>query len=337
MATSWVAFHLTERCALSCVHCLRDPARPPAELPIALVERVLDQAVALHAIQHTGFTGGEPLLHPQLEAAIDAAVRRGLGWHLVTSGRGIERLLELLGAEPRRRAALTLVDLSLDGADPAVHEQVRGEGSWRAAMGAALALRAREIPFQVQMTVHAANVHQVEALAIEAAKLGAARVSIGMAMPTGTPADHDLWLAAPRWVEVRDRIERLATLLTIPVVATEGFPRRHPFHVCEPWRTDVLHVDPRGRLTLCCMLAGTPGGEEDVVADLSSTSLLDAHRRLLDRVHELQRERLDAVAGGLGTWDALQCNWCERRHGRPHWVEDGSAGPRARRSGGGGA
>lgn len=334
MATSWIAFHLTERCALACIHCLRDPGRPPAELPIALVERVLDEAVALHAVAHVGFTGGEPLLHPAFDAAIDAAVRRALGWHVVTSGRGIERLLELLRADPRRRAALTLVDLSLDGADEAVHDRIRGAGSWRAALGAALALRAREIPFQVQMTVHAGNAHQLEALAMEAAKLGAARVAVGPAMPTGTAADRELWLPAPRWAEVRDRIERLAAVLRIPVTATEGFPRGHPFHVCEPWRTDVLHVDPRGRLTVCCMLSGTPGGDEGVVADLSTTPLADAHRLLLDRVHALQRARLDAAACGLEPWDALPCNWCLRRHGRPHWVEAGSAGPRARRDGG---
>jgi MoaA/NifB/PqqE/SkfB family radical SAM enzyme len=332
MATSWIAFHLTERCALTCVHCLRDPGRPPAELSAALVERVIEEAVALHAIDHVGFTGGEPLLHPELEAAVDAAVRRGLRWHLVTSGRGIERLLGLLADDPRRRAALTLVDLSLDGADEAVHDAIRGAGAWRAAMAAALALRAREIPFLVQMTVHALNVHQVEALVLEAAKLGAARVSVGMAMPTGTPADQDLRLPAARWAEVRDLVERLAGILAVPVGATEGFPRRQPLHACEPWRTDVLHVDPRGRLTLCCLLAGAPGGDEDVVADLATTPLLEAHRRLLDRVHQLRRERLETIAGGLGPWEALQCNWCLRRHGRPHWIEGGSAGPRARRA-----
>jgi hypothetical protein len=68
-----------------------------------------------------------------------------------------------------------------------------------------------------------------------------------------------------------------------------------------------------------------------VVADLAATTLLDAHRRLLARVHLLQRERLEAVAARVGAWDALQCNWCARRHGRPHWVEGGSGGPRARR------
>jgi MoaA/NifB/PqqE/SkfB family radical SAM enzyme len=333
MATSWIAFHVTERCALRCRHCLRDPPRPPADLPVSTVERVLDQAIALHGVEHVGFTGGEPLLHPELGSAIDAAVRRGLGWHVVTSGRDVERLLALLAGDARRRAALTVVDLSLDGADAAVHDRVRGEGSYRAVLAAALALRAREIPFHVQMTVHAENAHQVEALAIEAAKLGAARVSIGMALPSGTPADRELWLSAAAWGEVRARVERLAEILAVPVGATEGFARRQAFHVCAPWRSETLHVDPRGRLTVCCMLAGTPGGDEDVIADLATTPLAAAHRLLLAHVQRLERERLEAVSGGVGPWDAFPCNWCARRHGRPHWVEGGSAGPTARRAG----
>ncbi|BDG05662.1 radical SAM protein [Anaeromyxobacter oryzae] len=335
MPTAWVAFHVTERCSLQCLHCLRDPGRPPADLPAALVERVLDEAVALHRVEHASFTGGEPLLHPDLAAVVDAAVRRGLGWHLVTSGRELDRLLALLEGDPRRRAALTAVDLSLDGATAAVHDRIRGDGSHRAVLAAALALRAREVRFNVQMTVHAGNAAEVEALALEAATLGAASVSFNLAMPTGTPADVELWQSREGWAAVRDRVERLAEVLAIPVRAPEGFQRPQPFHVCAPWRSEVLHVDPHGRLTLCCQLAGAPGGDEDVVADLASTPLREAHRLLLERVHRLERERLDTCAAGARGWDALQCNWCARVHGRPHWVDGGSAGPRAQGAGGG--
>jgi MoaA/NifB/PqqE/SkfB family radical SAM enzyme len=335
MPTSWLALHLTERCGLRCRHCLRDPGRRPADLAAGLAARVMGEAVALHGIECVGFTGGEPLLYPDLEAVLDAAVGLGLRWHVVTSGASIDRLLAALAADARRRAALRLVVLSLDGADAAVHDRVRGEGSYRDVMAAALALRARELPFQLQMTVHAGNAHQVDALAVEAAKLGAERVSFGMAMASGAASDPALWLPLEEWASLRDRVGRLAEILAIPVIATEGFPRRQRFHVCEPWRSDVLHVDPRGRLTVCCQLSGAPGGDEDVVADLASTSLQEAHALLLERVHELQRRRLEAASRtDLGPWEAVQCNWCAQRHGRPYWVEGGSAGPRARRDGG---
>jgi MoaA/NifB/PqqE/SkfB family radical SAM enzyme len=327
-----VVFHVTERCARSCRHCLREPARLPADLPAALVDRVIGEAVALHGIDHVGFTGGEPLLHPAFGDLVDAAVRRGLGWHVVTSGREHRALLALLDADPRRREALTAVDLSLDGADEAVHDAVRGAGSYREVLATALELRARQVPFSMQMTVHAENAHQVEALAMQAAQLGAAGISFGMTVATGTDADRALSMPLAAWRAVRDRVERLVGILSVPVRIAEGFPRLQPFHACEPWRSEILHVDPRGRLTLCCQLSGAPGGDEDVIADLATTPLLDAHRALLDRIHRLERERLEAVAGGAGPWELLQCNWCARRHGRPHWIEGGSAGPRSRRA-----
>jgi MoaA/NifB/PqqE/SkfB family radical SAM enzyme len=334
MPAAWIAFHLTERCALACRHCLRDPGSPPADLPVALVDRVIAEAVALHRVDHVSFTGGEPLLHPELAGAVNAAVRRGLGWHLVTSGRELERLVSLVDADPRRREALTAVDLSLDGATAAVHDRIRGEGSHRAALAAALALRARGIPFNVQMTVHAGNAGEVEALALEAATLGATTIAFSPMMATGTATDADLRLPPEDLTAVRDRVERLAAVLAIPVRATEGFPRAQPFHVCAPWRSEILHVDPRGRLTLCCQLAGAPGGDADVVADLATTSLVDAHRLLLAHVHRLERARLDLCAAGIAGADVAQCSWCARVHGRPSWTDRGSAGPRARRADG---
>ena len=67
-------------------------------------------------------------------------------------------------------------------------------------------------------------------------------------------------------------------------------------------------------------LSGTGPGEEDVLADLATVPLAEAHARLLDRAHALQRERLAlAAAGRIEGWDLSTCNWCARRHGKPAW------------------
>ncbi len=327
--SQWIAFHVTERCGLSCLHCLREPGRHPVDVPLAVVEKVLGEAVALHGIRHVGFTGGDPLLWPHLEAAVDAAVARGCTWHLVSSGRGFGRLVDLLEAAPERRAALRVVDLSLDGATEATHDAVRGEGSWRDVMAAAAACGARGWPFALQMTLHARNQAELEPLGLLAAELGAKTVSFAMMNATGRPEDRDLYLPPQAWDRIRDRIERLATLLKIEVSAAEGFRRGDRFHVCEPFRSEVLHVTPTGHLNLCCNLSGVPGGTGDVVADLATTPLAEAHRRLLALVHGLERERLDAIAAAPAApeWDDFPCNRCLARFGKPHWVEGGSAGP----------
>lgn len=334
MAISRVVFHLTDRCQLDCLHCLRDPDRRPLDLPLTVVEKVLDEAIALHRVSHVGLTGGEPLLHPEIEGVIEAIARRGLTWHLVTNGARVHRLLTLLETHPPWRDSLSIVDLSLDGARAQTHDAIRGRGNHREVMAAALACKARGIPFAIQMTVHASNVDEIEELALSAAHLGAVRVSVAMMQATGTAEDARMHLPAAAWNAVKDRVERLGAALQIPVTTAEGFSRPSPFHVCEPWRGEPLHVDLRGRLTLCCQLSGVPGdGEEEVIADLTGTSLADAHRRLVDRVHALQRERIDALAArGLGAWDLFACNTCMRRHGKPHWTDAGSAGPRAARA-----
>jgi MoaA/NifB/PqqE/SkfB family radical SAM enzyme len=336
VARPFVAFHVTERCARSCAHCLRDPAAAPRDLPAPLFARVLDEARAAFGIGHAGLTGGEPALHPELPALLDAAAARGATLHVVSSGTGLDRLLRALDEEPARRAALERVDLSIDGATAAVHDAVRGEGSFREANAAALACHARGLPFAVQMAVNARNEADVEAVGLAAAELGAERVTFGPTFPTGTGEDAALFLSAGRLAAVRDRVERLAGALRIPVLAAAGFPERPPARSCPPFRGEVLHVDVRGRLSLCCNHSGTPGPEDDVVADLAQTPLLEAALRLLGLVHALEREALERLrAGPPEGFDLSACNRCLARMGKPHWTDGGAAGPRALRARGG--
>ena len=332
MPVRQLAFHLTDRCQLDCLHCLRDPARRPLDLDPALLDRVLEQAIRVYGCRHVALTGGEPVLHPRLAEVLDSIVRHGAAWHLVTSGSRFEALLALLDADPRRRRALTAVDVSLDGPRAEVHDAIRGPGSFLEAMAAVTRCQALGLPFAIQCTLHALNVETVEEMGLAAAHLGAKQLMFSLAQPTGTPRDRELFLPPAAWRAARDRIERLAATLKLDVGMAEGFPERERFHVCHPHRSETLHVDPRGRLSLCCQLSGTPGPDDHLVADLASVDLVEGHRRLLALIHRAQARRLDEIAAGPGdAWDAFPCNVCQRAFGKPHWTEDGAAGPQARR------
>jgi hypothetical protein len=224
--------------------------------------------------------------------------------------------------------------VSVDGATAAIHDAIRGAGSYRRAMAAVAACHAREIPFSIQLTVNAVNRAEVRQAGIAAAELGAERFLVGMTQATGAPADAQLALPREEWERVAEEVERLAGVLRIPVVANEGFPRRQPFRTCGAFAGEVLHVDAHGRLSLCCQHSGVPGDAGELAVDLATTSLAEAHGRLLDVVHRYQRERLaDMDAGRLGPWDLFSCNACLRRFGKPHWTDSGAAGPQARRGG----
>lgn len=334
MAVAIIGFHVTDRCQLDCQHCLRDPAEKPKDLPLFVVQKVLAEARQIYRTVQVALTGGEPLLHPELEGILDAIVANDLRFHLVTNGKRFTRLLDLLRHAPERRARLTAVNFSLDGADEAVHDAIRGKGSFRDVMLGATLATAHGIPFVLQMVINAKNAHQIEAMGLLASQLGAARVSFSMLQATGTHLDRELYLSARAWRNVQDRIERLGAMIKLPVQMPEGFYREQPFHVCEPFASQQLHVDVEGRLNLCCQHSGVPSSipAADVAGDLKEMTLVEAHARLLGIIHKLQAEKLVRIGRQkLTEWEHFPCNDCMKQLGKPHWTDEGTAGPEAHR------
>lgn len=333
MAAGWIALHLTDRCQLDCQHCLRDPAQKPTDLSVELIRRVLGEARRRYRTNQVSLTGGEPTLHPRLPEVLDAIVDEEMTWHLVTNGVDFDGFLDMVEARGARRNGLTGVNFSLDGAREETHDRIRGSGSFRRVMQAVARARASALSFSLNLTINSLNVAELETLAFDAAQLGASRVQFNMLQATGTHLDANLRLSVRAWRDVLDRIARLKDALKIAVEATEGFEREGPFHVCDPFRSEILHIDVHGRLNLCCQHAGIPSAEDpapDVAADLRETSLVEGHRRLLDIIHATQAAKLRAIdAGELDEWDSFPCNWCMKHFGKPHWTAEGPSGPSA--------
>ncbi|GAB3148827.1 GTP 3',8-cyclase MoaA [Micromonospora sonneratiae] len=111
---------LTDRCNLRCTYCMPAEGLPWLPKPEVLTDDELIRLVRV-AVQRLGitkvrFTGGEPLLRPNLPAIVAAvaeiAPRPALS--LTTNGIGLDRL-----AGPLRAAGLDRVNVSLDTLDPA--------------------------------------------------------------------------------------------------------------------------------------------------------------------------------------------------------------------------
>lgn len=300
-----------------------------------VIGRVLRDAKRIFRSDHLALTGGEPTLHPQFVEVIDIAVDLGYTWHMVTNSVRLPKTLQRLQARPLRMDRLTSLTLSLDGADEATHDAIRAPGSYRAVMAAASLCTALRIPFVFNTTIHKLNVHQVEAVGLLAAELGAARLSYVMHCATGSPTDNDLFLSAREWRGVMDRIDRMASSLRLTVSVPEGYYREQPMHTCVPFAGGQLHVDVEGRLNLCCQHSDVPDGGEgkDIAGDLNHVSLAEAYERFLGMVHAFQVDKARALARGelKSDWDHFPCNYCMKAFGKPHWTDQGAAGPGARR------
>jgi radical SAM protein with 4Fe4S-binding SPASM domain len=118
-----VVWNLTRTCNLKCVHCYTnsEARRYPDELPTETCKGVLDDLAAFK-VPAVLFSGGEPLVRPDLFEL--AAHARGLGLHVVLSTNGT--LIDRARAERLKELEFAYVGISLDSAIPAIHDEFRG-------------------------------------------------------------------------------------------------------------------------------------------------------------------------------------------------------------------
>src|SRR5678815_1498737 len=91
----------------------------------------------------------------------------------------------------------------------------------------------------------------------------------------------------------------LAKILKMPIGIAAGYYDIHSAIPCSPLKTTSCNVDWRGRLTLCCNLAGyrNADSEPDVLADLNRESFAAGYVRLKALAQaQLERRRLALAA-----------------------------------------
>jgi len=118
-----VVWNLTRTCNLKCVHCYTasDAKAYPGEVDTAKAKEVLDDLAAFK-VPAVLFSGGEPLVRPDLFEL--AAHARSLGLHVVLSTNGT--LITRETAQRLKDLEFAYVGLSLDSAIPETHDEFRG-------------------------------------------------------------------------------------------------------------------------------------------------------------------------------------------------------------------
>jgi MoaA/NifB/PqqE/SkfB family radical SAM enzyme len=111
---------VTDACLADCWHCSNDRSARGAPLSTEEWRGVIDQVQDLGACV-IAFTGGEPLLRPDLPALVRHAVEGGAATVVLTAGIGHDRrALEVLA-----KAGLWALGVSLDSASPEVTRWLR--------------------------------------------------------------------------------------------------------------------------------------------------------------------------------------------------------------------
>lgn len=156
-----VVWNMTRRCNLKCVHCYAQALDRdfPDELTTAEGKALLDD-LAVFGCPVVLFSGGEPLLRPDLVELAAHAVAKGMRAVISTNGT----LITPQAARELKEVGLSYVGISLDGMEE-VNDRFRGvKGAFQRALEGIMACREAGIKVGLRFTMNRRNASEIPAI-----------------------------------------------------------------------------------------------------------------------------------------------------------------------------
>ena len=269
-APLFIAWQLTNRCGARCITCCEESGPDRAWRDELCRDEALDLAtrIAAFGVAYVAFGGGEPLGVPFCWELFELLTRAGVALKIETDGSRIDDA----AADHLVALAVQCVQISVDGATAATHEQVRPGSSFAAAIAAIERLSARGCVSQFVFVPTRFNIHEIVAGFDLAATLGCGAFVTGPLMRIGRAAadwqriacSDDEWQRAVAALKERADANRAGIALSI-----------YPWDIMTEIKTRLEHpqamllVVPNGKVKLLNALPFAP-------ADLRHESLAQA-------------------------------------------------------------
>jgi radical SAM protein with 4Fe4S-binding SPASM domain len=173
----------TAGCNLACVHC----RRLDVHRCMSRDDMTTDEALAMiRSLPETGnpilvFSGGEPLMRPDIFTLAAEARRVGLPMALATNGTIMNEEM----ADRIVDVGFQRVSISFDGPDAQTHDIFRGDGAFDSSISGFRALRERGMSMQMNTTVAKHNYRKLDKMYRLVVDMGADALHIFMLVPVG--------------------------------------------------------------------------------------------------------------------------------------------------------
>ncbi|MDD7793419.1 putative heme d1 biosynthesis radical SAM protein NirJ2 [Clostridium sp. 'White wine YQ'] len=177
-----VSWNTTNKCNMYCKHCYRD-AGIQAEQELSTLEaKELINEIAKACFKIMIFSGGEPLMRPDIYELVNYASKLGLRSVLGSNGVMITREV----AKKLKASGVMGVGISLDSLNAKKHDEFRNyNGAWRETVLGMKNCRDEGLPFQVHTTVMLWNKDEILDLTDFAVGMGAVAHHTFFLVPTG--------------------------------------------------------------------------------------------------------------------------------------------------------
>ena len=292
---------ITYRCPLHCVYCSNplDLAAVNSELSTEKWIDIFQQSGKLGML-HAHFTGGEPLVRPDLVELIAGARASGLYTNLITSGVGL--------GEARLQA---FVDAGLDHIQISFQDSREGAANWIAGAKAhahkielSRTIRQHKIAFTVNLVIHRQNIDHLEEMIAFIEQLAPERMEIAHTQYYGWALKNRTALLPTR-AQLDKAVEtaavaekRLAGRIRIDSVVPDYYAR-FPKACMGGWGRRLMLINPTGKVLPCHAAEVIPGLKFENVGEQSLEFIWR-------QSSSFQRFRGEA-------WMPEPCRSCERR------------------------
>ena len=305
-----VSWNTTNACNMFCAHCYREAGcKVEEELSTAEAKKLLTE-IAKAGFKIMIFSGGEPLMRPDILELVKFAADLKLIPVFGTNGT----LITLEMAKKLKEAGARGMGISLDSLDKEKHNKFRAfPGAWEGAVQGMKNCREAGLPFQIHTTVMDWNSHELEAMTDFAVEIGAKAHHFFFLVPTGRAKTiEEESLRAEQYEEVLTRIMKKQQEVEIELKPT-----------CAPQFLRIAdQLGMKSRFTRGC-LAGlsyciiSPRGKVQPCAYLNM-ELGDVRETSFDEIwaknEVLQNLRTLKYSGGCGSCRyKMVCGGCRAR------------------------
>jgi heme b synthase len=180
----WIAWEVTRRCNLNCIHCRSSSAMVVEKHPdfsTGEAYRIIDD-ISSYAKPVVVLSGGEPLLRKDIFDIAQYGTEKGLRMCLATNGTLVTEEI----CEKIKKSGIRIISLSLDGASEETHDDFRKEkGAFAGTINAAKLFKKHGIEFIINSSFTKRNQKEIPKVYKLAKELGATAWYMFMIVPTG--------------------------------------------------------------------------------------------------------------------------------------------------------
>jgi MoaA/NifB/PqqE/SkfB family radical SAM enzyme len=289
-----LALVVTSRCNFSCKHCLRGSASTK-DLPFEILQKLIPAAKKYY-FQYASFSGGEPLLYPKLQEAIELLVRHGFMFSMITNGSLFKNIVPFLN---KHKKNLLRMSFSLESADAKKHDAMRQEGSFKNLIEDFSICREERIPLRIITAVSPLNYEEICEIALFAKKKGARELVLTTVLPCPRSQDNTLVLDARRRQDLVLLSRALSRTIKLPIMLGADIRANNNIRLCNPLELKEIAIDPDGNVTQCCELSGFDDAnirKNATICSLKEMSFDEALKKISKHAHEFSCRRIDDLS-----------------------------------------